>query len=294
MRNAITILLCAIIVTAAVSVVAAGDPCPPDRDGVCVSLASPEYKKDDSGARSFLAQLPFPGLEFLGVTTKSQIDEILTATYRFGISVVALAAFGMLVFGGVVYLTAGDNSSRVGYARSLISNAIFGLLLALLSFLLLYIINPDLVFTLNLNRLGSSTTPTSSQQIINNLSSSLQQQLGLTSAQANNMAITLSQQFGTMTPPQINAALVNLGLSPQPAQTITAEYSASTIQSTSGQTSFQFATPSPSPGQPGFPAPAPPPPFPQNGTQGVSNVQTGNNTAQQIPPPPPPPPFPGT
>lgn len=261
-------------------------PCPVDRDGVCVSLAPAESRNDSTDVRTSLAQA-FPGLEFLqGITINSTIDQILTAVYRFGISIVALAAFGMLVFGGVVYATAGDSSSRVGYARSLISNALFGLLLALLSFLLLYIINPDLVFNLKLDRLGAAATPTDIDRVRDKLSLALQQELGMSKADADRTSAAMIQQFASMTPEQMDTTMVNMGLSPQTSASITADYTQATLPP---EERSRLPGSSPSP-----PPPPPPPPFPETPPPGSAPTSSPSPTpSPTLPPPDSPPPFTG-
>jgi len=63
----------------------------------------------------------------------------------FGLGLVAISALVVLVAAGVWYMSAGDNAGRAGEAKKWMGNAIFGLVLALLSWLILYTINPDLV-----------------------------------------------------------------------------------------------------------------------------------------------------
>ncbi len=90
-----------------------------------------------------------PGLEFLPLSADADIGTILTTLYKWGIAFVALAAFFMLTAGGVRYMFAGDRDPSE--AKTWIKNAIYGLLLALGSYLILYTINPDLVNVTKLN-----------------------------------------------------------------------------------------------------------------------------------------------
>ncbi len=91
------------------------------------------------------------GLEFLGITDKSTPGELFEKLFFFGLGLVGLAALIVLVFGGMMYLTASDSADQTKRARGYISNAIFGLVLAFLSWLILFTINPDIVQILNLN-----------------------------------------------------------------------------------------------------------------------------------------------
>jgi len=67
---------------------------------------------------------------------------VLSRLYVYGVGVVAIAAMIMLVIGGVQYMVAGEKDPSS--AKERIRNAIWGLILALTSYLILYTINPDL------------------------------------------------------------------------------------------------------------------------------------------------------
>jgi len=87
-----------------------------------------------------------PGVEFLGdLGPNIDLGELLSRLYVFGIGITALAAFVFLTIGGVMYVTARDNQGQIGRAKDMMSNAIWGLAIALLSWLILFTINPDLV-----------------------------------------------------------------------------------------------------------------------------------------------------
>ena len=91
------------------------------------------------------------GLEFLGINYSTNIGDVLAGVYRFALGLVGISALIMLVFGGVVYMTAADSQDRVKQGQTFMRNAIFGLVLALLSYLILYTINPDIVQRLELD-----------------------------------------------------------------------------------------------------------------------------------------------
>lgn len=84
-----------------------------------------------------------PGVEFLGDTGNT--GGLIAKLYTFGIGLVGVSALIMFVLGGVWYMTAGDSQARVNQARSMIGNAVLGLVIALISYLILYTINPDIV-----------------------------------------------------------------------------------------------------------------------------------------------------
>lgn len=74
--------------------------------------------------------------------------------YNFGIWTVGIAALLMIMIGGYMYLTSAGNNASMEKAKGVITDAIVGLVMAMLAYLLLYIINPDLV------KLGSTGTTT--------------------------------------------------------------------------------------------------------------------------------------
>jgi len=73
------------------------------------------------------------------------IGEYIAGIYKYAIGIVGILAAVVLMFGGVVWLTAGGNQNRIGEAKSWIGASLTGLILALTSYMILYEINPDLV-----------------------------------------------------------------------------------------------------------------------------------------------------
>ncbi|MFA6918631.1 MAG: hypothetical protein WC244_00745 [Patescibacteria group bacterium] len=73
------------------------------------------------------------------------LGEYISLWYTFLVGVAGLLAMVMIVFGGVNWLTSGGSSSAIGDAKKTISSALIGLTLALLSYVLLQIINPNLL-----------------------------------------------------------------------------------------------------------------------------------------------------
>ncbi|MFO7807355.1 MAG: pilin [Candidatus Moraniibacteriota bacterium] len=83
-----------------------------------------------------------PGQE----NTTSNLVKYLNNLYLFGISAVAILAVFMIALGAFNYLvTAVGNPSKMQTAKETIVGALFGLALAFLAYLILYVINPDLV-----------------------------------------------------------------------------------------------------------------------------------------------------
>ena len=77
-------------------------------------------------------------------TPQGGLGNYINYIYIFGLALVCVAAVGALVFGGIVYMTAGSISSA-DEAKKWIWGAIAGLLLAFCAYLILNTINPDLV-----------------------------------------------------------------------------------------------------------------------------------------------------
>jgi hypothetical protein len=72
------------------------------------------------------------------------IGNYINAIYQFAIGIVGILAVVTLMIGGVIWLTAGGNTSRVGEAKNWIGASISGLVIALASYMILYYVNPDL------------------------------------------------------------------------------------------------------------------------------------------------------
>ena len=88
-----------------------------------------------------LAAEAFPGLEFLGEAVG--LGDLIARLYVWGLGFVGISAMLVFIYGGVKYMVAGDKDP--GEARKAMTNAVIGLVVALLSWLILFTINPDLV-----------------------------------------------------------------------------------------------------------------------------------------------------
>ncbi len=73
------------------------------------------------------------------------IGEYIKAIFNYGMSIVAILAAVILMWGGVLWLTAGGNQGQVGEAKAWIAASLTGLVIAMSSYTILYIINPNLV-----------------------------------------------------------------------------------------------------------------------------------------------------
>ena len=82
-----------------------------------------------------------PGFE----NTATDFPSYIMSIYKFGLWAIGICALLMISVGGYMYIGSAGNKSTAEKAKSIITDAIAGLVLALVSWLLLYLINPDLV-----------------------------------------------------------------------------------------------------------------------------------------------------
>ena len=111
----------------------------------CTPNSSPDLvvPSQDSNAISSFA---YNSLETLpGQGSATNLPSYLLALYNFGLGAVGIAALLMAIVGGYFYVTSAGNTSRVSKGKELITDAILGIVVAFCAWLLLYIINPDLV-----------------------------------------------------------------------------------------------------------------------------------------------------
>ena len=73
------------------------------------------------------------------------LPQLVQYFFNFSIAIGGIAAFAMLVLGGFRFLTSAGNPSAQKDAKDIITSAIIGLLLLLSSYLLLQVINPDIL-----------------------------------------------------------------------------------------------------------------------------------------------------
>jgi len=82
--------------------------------------------------------------------------------YNFGISITGILAIFMIAVGAFAYIvTSAGNPSKMMDAKEKITNALIGLIIALTAYLLLYVINPDLVK-------GTLNAPTTAIETVEN------------------------------------------------------------------------------------------------------------------------------
>ncbi len=117
--------------------------------GLIVLLSVPAQAADVK----FKPQIEVPGLEkgLKGskedgyIIESTTIGEYIKAIYKYAIGVVGILAAVVLMIGGIVWLTAGGNQTRIGEAKAWIGASLTGLIIALTSYMILWTVNPALV-----------------------------------------------------------------------------------------------------------------------------------------------------
>lgn len=93
-----------------------------------------------TASAAFQINIPIPGLGEPTLTNYAK------ALYRFAIGALAILSMGIIMIGGYEYMiSAGESITKTSSAKARIKNAIIGLIVALISFLVLNTINPDIL-----------------------------------------------------------------------------------------------------------------------------------------------------
>jgi len=101
-----------------------------------------QSNKDMYVAYTLIEALPSGGGELKEDVT---LEQYIQWVFTFALTMAAFLAVLMITVGGIIYMASGGNESQVTKAKGYITNALWGLLLAFGSYLLLYTINPQLV-----------------------------------------------------------------------------------------------------------------------------------------------------
>jgi len=118
-----------------------------------LALATQAYAQITVGGE--LAPLP-------GDYKPASVDfvDYIKALFPFMIFLTALASVGALIVGGFLYMTSGAIPSSLARAKSVMTDAIVGLIIALSTYLIINTVNPDI---LSLRKPGISTNAPSSE-----------------------------------------------------------------------------------------------------------------------------------
>ena len=105
----------------------------------------------------FADEVDYPDLPNVPAPTPEQgLPSYVNYIFNIALALGGLVAFGVLIWGGVLYLTSAGNPEQVGSAKKKLTSAISGLLILLCVYLILTTINPDLAL------LSSSTISSTS------------------------------------------------------------------------------------------------------------------------------------
>ena len=97
-------------------------------------------------------ELDYPSFGGYEVSLDMDLNQLVAWFYYLIVATVGLSAFIMLIWGGFEWLTSAGDTGKLGNAKDRMSSAILGLLIVLGSWLILQVINPDLLI-LNLSTL---------------------------------------------------------------------------------------------------------------------------------------------
>lgn len=83
----------------------------------------------------------------MGLPTFDQPDlpAFIGSVYSFALTIVGIVVFVRILHAGFLLLTAAGNVSKISDAKEKIKNAVIGTILLFAAYLILYVINPDLV-----------------------------------------------------------------------------------------------------------------------------------------------------
>jgi Na+-driven multidrug efflux pump len=104
----------------------------------------------------------FGGSGIAGDASTETLSDFVGYAFKLGLGIAVVLTIVMIMFGGIQYMTT-ESFNGKGDAKKRINDALIGLGLALVSYLLLYTINPCLVnFSSCNNKLLENKTPTGS------------------------------------------------------------------------------------------------------------------------------------
>lgn len=111
---------------------------------------------------TFTPQISIPGVS-AGKISPTSIGSYIIAIYKYAIGIVGILATVVMMIGGIIWLTAGGNSTRIEDAKSWISASLTGLIIALCSFLILSTVNPALTTfkPIGVDTVGKATSSSS-------------------------------------------------------------------------------------------------------------------------------------
>src|SRR3989344_723827 len=116
----------------------------PDSKSPCADRNAIPNVQSDSSGRDFHPCLLEPLPTGAANENSPTFEEYLTFVYRFAIAAAALIATGQIVYAGSLRIWGGVSEKSLTESREIIERSLWGLGLALSSYLILYTINPSL------------------------------------------------------------------------------------------------------------------------------------------------------
>ena len=125
-------------------------------------------------------RIEIPGMDKFGPPVETTDDKgnqvyqikwlsvYIAGIYKFAITIVGILAVVVMMWGGIVWITAGGNAGRVDNAKAWIGAAATGLVLTLASYTVLYMVNPNLVTfkPLEITTIGDKTLDQNKVELI--------------------------------------------------------------------------------------------------------------------------------
>jgi len=113
----------------------------------------------DTNALDFQPQISIPGSSFQNTATTAVgkynaasgtmesdiLAKYVIAIYNYGLAIVGILGAIMLMAGGLIWLTSGGNTTKIGQAKELMTGSIIGMIILLGAWMILNTINPNLV-----------------------------------------------------------------------------------------------------------------------------------------------------
>lgn len=110
-----------------------------------IKMPDPQIKISDELTQKLATPPDCSTINGKTICKNSWIADYIEAVYKYLIGIVGILATVVMMIGGVIWITAGGNASRVGEAKAWIGGALMGLVLALASYTILYQINDETV-----------------------------------------------------------------------------------------------------------------------------------------------------
>lgn len=110
------------------------------------SIGNSNININPSTGKMMYFPLETEALDAAKITTSGNLGDFLSSVYNFGVAAAAALAVLMIAWGGIEYMTT-EAFFEKSEAKNKIKGALWGLLLVLASYLILWTVNPDILKT---------------------------------------------------------------------------------------------------------------------------------------------------